>query len=83
MMRVGVGDDVAAGNRMLLQRVVAQAGAQAVDVDRAVQAEQPADAVQREPEAELDRRELRADDDEQREARLPVRQPRRRAGRSP
>ena len=32
------------GNRMLVERAVADAGAQRVDVDGAVQTEQPADA---------------------------------------
>ena len=63
------------GKRMLLERVVADAGAQPLDVDPAVQAEQPADAVEREAEAELDGLELRGDDDEQGEAALLTGQP--------
>ena len=65
------------GEHDAVDRSRADAVAQDVEEDGAVEAEEAADAVQREAEAELDRRELGADDDEQREARGAVRQLRR------
>src|SRR6185295_14223277 len=47
------------------ERVVAQPGAQWVDVDSAIQSQQSADAVELEAQTQLNRRELGADDDQQ------------------
>ena len=56
------------GNRIELTAPVLTPTMQRRRVERAVEAQQPADAEQREAEAELDRRELRGDEHQEREA---------------
>ena len=62
-----VGDDVGR-EQDAVERAVADADLQRVELDGAIQAEQAADAEEREPVAQLDRHELRDDDEQEREA---------------
>ena len=65
------------GKQDAVERAVANAELQRVELDGAIQSQQSADAQQREPVAQLDRDELRDDDQDEREAVPAVGKPRR------